>query len=138
MSYQLVAEGGIIDAGSFASNESRIPEGSRAQIELDLRLPVTASVLSEIESRMRDRGIPDTSVTGSGTTRAVIRYRKGFPWLAVIAAIILAIAVLAVLIVGWRIFREVVPADLQPVIGTIGIGVVLLVLAAGAVMVLRR
>ncbi len=64
-----------------------------------------------------------------------IYFKKGFPWLAVIAAIILALAILAVLIAGWRLFKDVVPVGLQPIVAGLGL---ILIIVLGIILLARR
>lgn len=134
MKYEFLASGGILETAELSRYESMIGEGDRGLVELDLRLPVPQSVANDLQSKLRQAGVEELSVRTSGSMLQIY-FRKGFPWLAVIAAAILGIIVLAVLIVGWRIFREVVPAALQPLVGGIG---VLLLLGLGAVILARR
>jgi len=134
MGYELLASGGILDATQFSQYESYLGEGDRGLVELDLRLPVSQGVAAELESKLRQAGVTDVRVvTASPMLR--VYFRKGFPWLAVIAATVLAMVVLAVMIVGWRLFKEVVPPGLQPLAG--GLGLVLL-LTLGVVILARR
>ena len=137
MSYELVKSGSLVDAAQFSQLENYIPEGSRGLLELDLRLPVSQSVAADLENKLKQAGVEEVSVsTASPLLR--ISFRKGFPWLAVIAAAILGIIILAVLITGWRLFKEVVPEGLQPLVGGLGgIGLVLL-LGLGVIIVSRR
>lgn len=120
--------------GQISQYESLLAEGDRGLIELDLRLPVSQGVASELETKLRQAGVEDVRVaTASPLMR--IYFRKGFPWLAVIAAAILGIIVLAILIVGWRLFKDVVPEALQPLVGGLGLG---LLLVLGVVILSRR
>ena len=125
--YNFVASGSVLDVGDFTRWENTLEEGGRGLVELDLRLPVSPAIAAELEYRLKQSGteyIEDIHVsTHSPLMR--IYFRKGFPLLAVIAAAILAMLVLAVMIVGWRIFKEVIPEALQPLVGGLGIAVVL-------------
>jgi hypothetical protein len=124
--WELVGQGGSIDIANIAAYEDQIPEGAQFQIGLQLRVPAEASIADTIKSQMTQRGVPDADVTYSGNTMQVYG-RKGFPWLAVIAAIILAILVLVIILVNWSIFKRVVPAGLQG-------SVLVILLIAGAIM----
>ena len=134
MSYQLIGSGGIIDVAQLSQYEDSLGEGQRALLELDLRLPVSQGVANELESKLRQAGVEEVSVTAASPLLRIY-FRKGFPWLAVIAATILSIVVLAVMIVGWRIFKEVVPEELQPMIGT---AVIILLVVLGATLLVKR
>jgi hypothetical protein len=134
MSYNLIASGGILDVGQFGQLESYIGEGKRGLVEIDLRWSVPQSVVKELENKLRQEGVEEARVTAASPMLR-ISFRQGFPWLAVIAGVILAMITLAILIVGWRIFREVVPEELQPVVAGIGI---FLLLGLGAAVLVRR
>lgn len=135
--YEFVASGGIFDAAQFAQYESYLGEGDRGLVELDLRMPVSQSLASELENKLKQAGVEGVGVT-TASPMLRITFRKGFPWLAIIAATVLGMIVLAVMIVGWRLFKDVVPAGLQPLVGGLGgIGLVLL-LGLGVVILGRR
>jgi len=131
--YQLIGSGGILDIDSLSEYEGGLGEGNRAVLELDLRLPVSQNIASELESRLRQAGVEEVSVSTASPLLRVY-FKKGFPWLAVIAATILAMIVLAILIIGWRLFKEVVPEGLQPIIGT---GLLVVFIGLG-ILVMRR
>ena len=137
MGYELMASGGILDAAQFNQYESYLGEGDRGLIELDLRLPVSQSMAAELENKLKQAGVEEARVT-TASPMLRISFRKGFPWLAVIAAAVLGMIALAVLIVGWRLFKEVVPEGLQPLVGGLGgLGLVAM-LTLGAVILARR
>jgi hypothetical protein len=112
MSWELVGQGNVSQISNVGSYEQDIPEGSRCQVRLSLRQPVTAAAIQEIKAQMVARNVTDGTVSQSGNT-VILGARKGFPWLAVIAAIILAIAILLIIILTWQIFREVIPEAFQ-------------------------
>ena len=116
--WALVGQGGVTDIGSLSAYENAIPEGSTFQVRLALRTTVAQSIVNEVKSQMIAHGIADADASASGKTMTITG-RKGFPWLAVIAAIILAILVLVIIIVSWSIFKKVVPAGLQGTIVTL-------------------
>jgi hypothetical protein len=126
--WEFVGQGGVVDVANIAAYEDQIPEGAQFQVGLQLRVPAVASVADSIKSQMVQRGIPDADVTYSGNTMQIYG-RKGFPWLAVIAAIILATLVLIIILVSWSIFKRVVPVGLQG-------SVVIILLVAAAVLLL--
>ena len=127
--WQEVKSGSITDLGGLKNLEDMFEEGQRGRLDLNLRLPVPQSVAGELQNRLTQTGVEEARVITAGQQMKV-EFRKGFPALAVIAVTILALVVLAVLILGWTIFREVVPESLQPLIGTFGLLVALAVLAA--------
>lgn len=119
MDYQLIASGGLTDLNSLVRYEGQLAEGDGGLLELDLRLPVSQGVASELENKLRQAGIPDVRVVTASPLLQVY-FRKGFPWLAVIAAAILGLIVLAILIMGWRLFKEVIPALPEPIQAIMG------------------
>lgn len=124
--WEFVGQGGVVDIANIGAYEDQIPEGAQFQIGLQLRVPVVASIADTLKSQMIQRGVTDADVTYSGNTMQIYG-RKGFPWLAVIAAIILATLVLVIILVSWSIFKRVVPPGLQ---GT----VLVILLIAGAIL----
>ena len=125
MAWEFIASGGILEAWQLSQYEGYLPEGDRGMLELDLRLPVSQSVALELETQLKQAGVEEVSVT-TASPMLRITFRKGFPWLAVIAATILAMIILAVLIVGWRLFKEIVPEEWQPLAGGLGLALLLL------------
>lgn len=125
--WEFVGQGGVAEITDIAIYEDQIPEGAQFEIALALRVPATQTVANAIKSQMMERGVPDADVTYSGNTMQIYG-RKGFPWLAVIAAIILATLILVTILVSWSIFKRVVPAGLQ---GTVAVAL----LIAGAILI---
>lgn len=119
--WEEVAEGSFWQLANLSQYEPYFEEGDRGLLELDLRLPVSEGVAQDLEDMLIEAGVPDVKVrTASPMLR--IFFKKGFPWLAVIAAIIIGLIVLAILIVGFRLFREVPGAvPLFAIAGGLGI-----------------
>jgi len=129
---ELVGTGNALQLMNLGEYEGRLEEGDRGALELDLRLPVSDGVARELESRLIQAGVTDARVvTGSPLLR--IYWTKGMPWLAVIAAVIVGLIVILILVLGFRLFREVV-AVIPPVPLTIG----LIALSVLGIMVLSR
>jgi len=124
MSWEQVAEGPFWSLADVGQYEEELPEGSRNLLELDLRLPISQEIVSELESILRDAGVAEVRVT-TASPMVKIYWRKGFPWLPVIAAVVLGMIVLAVLIVGWRLLTY---------IGAEAPGAIPLLLIAGVVL----
>ena len=134
MSYEFIASGGILEAGQLNGLDDYLEEGQRGKLELDLRATPSSSIVAQLQNVLKQKGVEDVRVsTGSPILR--IEYRKGFPWLAIIVAAVLGIIALAILIIGWRFFREVVPEGLQPLVGT---GLLILLIAIGLLVVKKR
>ena len=135
MAYQLVASGNVLALANLGQWESQLDEGDKALLELDLRLPVSQDIASKLEEQLRQWGVPEVRVT-TASPMLKIFFRKGFPWLAVLAAVILGLIVLAVLIVGWRLFKEI-----GAILGEGGLVPALILgagLLLGAIILVRR
>ncbi len=117
--YQEVASGtNIFDAPSY---EDRVPEGSRAILRLELGSLPAPDLVFDLQDRLAFAGVSEVSVISQGNN-IDIHYRKGFAWLPII---IVAIIVLAIVVVLWRILIEVPGANIAIPIIVIG-GLVLL------------
>jgi hypothetical protein len=108
MGYKLIAEGGILDATDIANYESYYDEGDKAVLDLYCRAPIPSSIISQLDSALRAAGVEGLEIK-TGSPRLLIYCTKGFPWLAVIVAVILGIIALAILVWGWKLWKEVVP-----------------------------
>ncbi len=128
--WEEVAAGSFWELADLRQYEPLLEEGARGLLELDLRLPVSENVAKELEDKLREAGVADVKVRRASPMLQIF-FRKGFPWLAVIAVIIIAFLVLAALIVGWRLFKDVPEA--APVFAIVGLG-----LLALAVVLLTR
>jgi len=132
--WQEIASGNLLDAAELSSYESQLAEGDRALLELDLRLPVSVGVAQTLEEQLRNAGVIDVRVT-TASPMLRIYFRKGFPWLAVIAAVVLGLIVLAILIIGWRLYKEVFPDGLP---APISAGLIVALAILGLVIWQRR
>lgn len=112
MAYQQIAEGGVLSLVNLGDYEGSFEEGSKGKLELVLRTPVSSDIISELNSIFSSQGIPAYAEAGSPILN--IYFEKGFPWLAVIVAAVLGLIALAILIVSWRLFKEV-PGAIIPV-----------------------
>lgn len=135
MFYKLIAQGGILDAGELSQYEDYFDEGDKGLLELDLRLPVSQGMAQELENKLREAGVQDVRVT-TASPMLKIYFRKGFPWLAVIAAAVLGLIALAILIVGWRLYKDVSP-DI-PGGGTTLFWILVILAGVAAVVYLKR
>jgi len=136
MAWEFVAQGNVIDLANLGQYEGELPEGCFNRLELDLRLPVSDWIAQTLEDQLRSAGVPDVTVT---TASPILRvyFRKGFPWLAVIAAAVLGLIALAILIVGWRLYKDV-SGDLPPPIPQMALIALLVLGAILAISVVRR
>ena len=127
--WQQVVKGEFLDLANLRNYDDSLEEGQRGRLQLNLRFPIPGSVSIQLEDQLKRAGVEEAKVATTGQKMQVY-FRKGFPWLAVIAAIILGLVVLAILIVSWTFFKEVVPEGLQPFVGTVSLLLILLGLAA--------
>ena len=125
MAWQEVAEGGVLDLTNLGQYESQLDEGSSNLLQLFLRMPVTPGVAADLENLLREAGVEGVRVTTSSPILNIY-FKKGFPWLAVIAAIILASLVVVALVVSWRLFT-MVPKAAIPFLILAGIAAVTVV-----------
>ena len=126
--WEEVADGSFWELADLRQYEPYFKEGSRGLLELDLRLPVSQNVAQDLEDKLREAGVEDVKVR-TASPMLQIFFKKGFPWLAVIAAIIIGLIVLAILIVGFRLFREVPGA--VPLFAIAGLGILALLVVWG-------
>lgn len=118
MAWDEVASGtNIID---IPNAESYIPEGSRAILRLELGSLPAPSLVLDLQDRLSFMGVSEVSVVSQGNT-IDIHYRKGFAWLPVI---IVALIILAIAVVLWRVLVEVPGASI--VLPIIAIGALVL------------
>ena len=127
MAWEQIASGELLDARDIERYEARINEGQRALLELKLRAPAPEYIVAELQSQLQKAGVWEAQVT-TGSPLLRVSWRKGFPFLPVVVGIILSLIVLAIIIMGWRLFREVVEVVPAPVI-TGGLILVLVVVA---------
>ena len=127
MAWEQIVSGGLLDARNIERYEAYISEGQRISLELDLRAPAPDWMVAELQSQLQKAGVREAQVT-TGSPLLRVSWRKGFPFLPVVVGIILGSIVLAILIVGWRLFREVAEVVPAPVI-TGGIILILVVVA---------
>lgn len=133
MAWEEIGNGNPLELyGGMAYYDRMIPEGGRAMLQLNLRLPVSSSIARQIENALKAAGVPGVRVTTASPILKVY-FTKGFPWLVAIVGVLLTIAVLAILIVSWQLFKEIGPVSTSLMM-IAGIGAV----AIAGIMLLRR
>ena len=105
MGWELVAEGSVWELGDVAFYEDQLEERSYNLLELALSMPVGQDVADAIEQQLRGAGVEGVKVTTS-SPQLNIYFRKGFPWLAVIAAVI-AVSAVIIWVISWRLLTYV-------------------------------
>lgn len=114
MAWQTVGEGDRWNIGDLGDLEQVMPEGSRGRLTLQFDSPVASDFVVQLSEALRDAGVADLDVKAQGRFLNIF-FRKGFPWLAVIAAIIVASIFLLIALVAWR-FAVESPAQFSLVI----------------------
>lgn len=131
MAWQEVARGDLVELANIGQYESEFPEGSNGLLTLYLSAPVPQWVIDELNQLFYEQGVPAHAEIGSPIVN--IYFQKGFPWLAVIAVLVLG---LAILIVSWRLFKEIAGAG--PVAATLwAIAAISAAVVAGAIVLKR-
>lgn len=104
MSYKLIAQG---DAGSLASLEQyqvNFEEGSSGCLELKLSSSLAVDVVSWLDKRLEDVGVPASRIRVSGNS-VFIYFKTEIAPLVLIAAAIAASIVLLAVIVAWKLYK---------------------------------
>jgi len=125
MSWELIGQGNVAQLYDIGGLENLIDEEQRGIIELDLRISAPAELVAQLNAQFTAQGIP--AVAQAHSPLISITFRKGFPWVAVIAGIILGLIALAILIIGWRLYREILATVPDPFKPVLGMGAVVLV-----------
>lgn len=131
--YEIVAQGGVLDIEQLKYSEDYLAEGQRGMIQFDLRASPSSSMVAELENILKQKGVEDVKVS-TGSPLLKIEFRKGFPWLAIIVAAVLGLIVLAILIISWRLYRELFPEGLP---AAVNVGLIVGVLAVIAIIAMK-
>ena len=126
MGWDLVGQGDAVQLVNLANLEDQLEEGSRNMLELALRLPVTDGVAQTLENALRDAGVADVQVVNCQNPHLQIYFTKGFPWLAVIAAVVIGSLVIAALVIAWKLLTYIggISPVAIPLLALAAIGVV--------------
>jgi len=103
MAYQQIASGNVLELPNLGQYEPQIDEGGRCLLELDLLVSAPDWAVSQLKEQMELHEIPEARVE-SGSPKLRIFWRKGFAWIPIIIVLVLA---LAIMIIGWRLFKDV-------------------------------
>ena len=121
--WEEIADGGVVDLYSgMQYYEQFIPEGSKVRVRFNLRQSLSPSMVDNLQQRLEDAGVKDVQVT-TGSPILDVSFTKGFPWLTIVIAIVL---IIAVLIISWRLLiwlEETVPGATRLVLWA-GVGLV--------------
>ena len=146
MSEVLIGSGGVLDANQIASLISQnLKNGERAKLQIDLTRSPTAEFVNWLQDRLESENIPGVQVsTGSPILNISwihyndpVGYNPDDPdgpvmWIQVVmavAAIIVSIAVIIALVIGWRIYKDIPDIVKGPLISGVLIAGIILTLA---------
>ena len=116
-----VTRGKGTDFWKLRDYEGQLAEGQRGRVDLDLRIAMPDTIQRILQSRLEQAGVEEASVSGGKVLH--ITARKGALFLARIVAAVLA---LAILVISWRFFKEVV--EVLPKGVMVGGAVILIIL----------
>jgi len=105
MADTLIAQGGVSTITSLGNYDNRFAEGEKGYVELNCRAAVGADIIGALSSQLHYLGIPETSVTTSGSN-VYIHFTQGQPQLALIALAIIAISAVIIFIIMWKIWKS--------------------------------
>ena len=102
---ELIAQGNASNFYTIPEYEDRFKEGERGKLIIGLKYPIPDSVVSAIETGLREAGVTLTgkvTQTTSSSATLTIPFQKGFPWLAVIIGVI----AIWLIVSAWRLEKE--------------------------------
>jgi hypothetical protein len=133
--YELIASGNNTNFLSIPGYDDQIEEGQPGLLRMNFTTSISAGILDTIEQEMVNHGVQGARVNQSGKT-VNIYFQKGLPPLAIIIPILLALIVtLAIILVTWHIFKDVVPAGLQ---GPLATGIIIAGIAIVGMIAYKR
>jgi len=130
MTYQLIAEGdrNLHEIGNY---DAYFRHGDRGYLELHLAHTAVPNLISQLDQALRLSEITNYQIVPHGN-RLQIHFQKNSPGLGTIAVIIVSLTVLAVLVVGWQLFKASPGLFVAWTVAAI-VAVVLIVVAVAAV-----
>lgn len=131
--WKQIAEGeGVTSLKNLPAHEGEIVEGARCKLMLNLKASLPQGSVDGLEDILKTEGITGVSVISSGST-VTVYYRKNFPWLAAVVAIVLGSIALAILIISWKFFQDVSSTVPAPIVS---LGATTIALLIGAIAIL--
>jgi len=134
MAWQLEGSGNVIDAGAIGGLLQRAPNG-QALLQMDLRTSIAGSVVTGIQNTLANAGVPGVQVyTGSPILNIQWENESGISGisqmdpLTAIAIIVGALVVIAVLIIGWRLYSAIPAPIAHSLVTILAVGGVALLL----------
>ncbi len=104
MAWELLAQGTKNTISALPQYENQVVEGQKARVDFDFVTPVPSFQVDALRNTLNFAGVNDLEVFSNGNTVQIF-YRKDPWWLPVIIVAVLAIAIL---LIAWFFFREVV------------------------------
>jgi len=105
MADTLIAQGGVSTITSLGNYDRYFAEGEKGYVELNCRAAVGADIIGALSSQLHYLGVPETSVTTSGSN-VYIHFTRQQPPLALIVLAIMAVAAVIVFIIIWKIWKS--------------------------------
>ena len=132
MAWELLGSGNVLGAGEIANYVSQVPDNTRVKVAFNLRASPAGWMIDQLQNTLENQGVPGVKVsTGSPIINIswvhnpAVSSRVSSIALApltAVAIILAALAVIAVVIIGWLVYKDV-PAAFKPavVIGVIAL-----------------
>jgi hypothetical protein len=102
---KLIAEGNSFDLASIENYEDNYPEGSQGELRLFTSVTVPDEAIQMLQNELDNQGVEMWDRVQQAHNTVLIRFKKGFPWLAVIIGVLLGLIVLLALITMWQLFQ---------------------------------
>lgn len=125
MGWELVGQG--TDIGELPGLEDQLEEQDRCELSLNLSVRPPDFVVDALQEGLEIAGVPLWDRVRAEGNSLKIRFTKGFPWLAIIAAVILGLIALAILLVSWGLWRDVAGVVPEPILGALVLAVLVLI-----------
>lgn len=107
---QLIANGDRNNLANLKNYESHFDEGDVGKITLNC---ITSwglgSVRDALSESLKRAGVNMPVPVKSSGNKIIVTFKKGFPFLAVILAVIIGLSVLYIIIKNWSLVKEIAP-----------------------------
>jgi len=108
---KLIASGTKGNLKSIENYESQFAEHQEGTLKLNCSTSFgLGSIAAGLNSALEIAGVQMPEPVKTEGKTIVIRFRKGFPWLALIVAAIIGLSVLYIILTNWELFKSVAPA----------------------------
>jgi hypothetical protein len=132
--WQEIGSGTVLSSPEIADLLGQVPGDTRVQLTLDLTASPGAWVVNELQNVLSAAGVPGVHVsTGSPVLNISWLHNPGVPYrgarvvamdpFTAVAIILASLAVIAIVVLGWRLYQDV-PTVLKPAVIIGGLAVV--------------